>query len=397
MSKVVDIIMPENEHEGTESFVENWFKRPGDPVEKHEPLLEINTDKVTMEVASPTTGVLKEMLKGPNDPVAAGDILGRITEEGEESAHDQPPQMNQSEKSEENKPATNGEKIRSSPIVRRLMQEHGLSPQDVPGSGRGGRITIRDVETKIAAMALTTAAPSTIATSGPAASRFVSHSPTRKATARHMVHSMLQTAPHVTALFDADMGAVIAHREKHKSEYASRNIKLTFTPYFIDAAVKALQAVPEVNSRWHEDQLEIFHDCNIGVAAATKQGLIVPVIHQAQRKSLFAIAESMQNLTIRARGGKLKKNDLQNGTFTITNHGMTGSLLATPIINQPQSAILGIGKLEKRVVVSEENGRDRMEIRPMVYVTLTIDHRALDGFQANSFLTRFVAALQEWH
>jgi len=197
-------------------------------------------------------------------------------------------------------------------------------------------------------------------------------------------------------VFDADLSAIIAHRESRKEAFRKKGLHLTYTAYFTLAAVKALQAVPEVNSRWHDDALEIFEDYNIGVAVATDNGLVVPVIHRAQKLDLEGVATRLQDITTRAREGKLTTGDVKNGTFTITNHGMTGSLIATPIISQPQSAILGIGKLEKRVVVGEKNGKDVMEIKPMAYVTLTIDHRALDGYIANKFLTRFVEALQEW-
>jgi 2-oxoglutarate dehydrogenase E2 component (dihydrolipoamide succinyltransferase) len=211
-----------------------------------------------------------------------------------------------------------------------------------------------------------------------------------------MVESMLKIAPHVTAVFDADMSFVINHRNKHKAEFQDKGRNLTYTAYFVKAAVQALQAVPEINSRWHDDALEIFEDYNIGIAAATDSGLIVPVIAHAQNFDLFGIAERLQDLTTRARDGKLSQKEVQNGTFTISNHGMTGSLIATPVIHQPQSAILGIGKLEKRVVVIEKNGKDTTGIKPMIYVTLTIDHRALDGFQANRFLTKFVEVLENW-
>jgi 2-oxoglutarate dehydrogenase E2 component (dihydrolipoamide succinyltransferase) len=231
--------------------------------------------------------------------------------------------------------------------------------------------------------------------SGPPSKR-VPHTPTRRRIAQHMVESMLKTAPHVTAVFDADLSAVIAHREQHKQAFEQMGFKLTYTAYFVAAAVKALQAVPEVNSRWHDDALELFEDCNIGVATAAAGGLVVPVIQQAQKLDLLGIAQHLQELTTRARNGKLEPADLRGGTFTITNHGVSGSLIATPIINQPQSAILGIGKVEKRIMVIEEGGKDSMQIRPMAYVTLTIDHRALDGFQANAFLGKFVEALAGW-
>jgi 2-oxoglutarate dehydrogenase E2 component (dihydrolipoamide succinyltransferase) len=216
----------------------------------------------------------------------------------------------------------------------------------------------------------------------------------RRSIAQHMVQSVA-TAPHVTSVFEADLSAVIADRDTKKAEFESRGVKLTYTAYFVRAAAAALKAVPEVNSRWHDDALEIFDDLNIGVATALGSGgLIVPVILKAQDLDLFGIAEKLQDLTERARAEKLDARDVQNGTFTISNHGVSGSLVATPIIiNQPQSAILGIGKLERRVVPVSESGND-VTVKPMCYVSLTIDHRVLDGFQANQFLTAFVKSIE---
>ena len=214
--------------------------------------------------------------------------------------------------------------------------------------------------------------------------------------ANHMVESMLKVAPHVTAIFDMDMSAVIAHRAANKVNFEQRGVKLTFTAYFVQAALQALEAVPQVNSKWHDDVLEVFADVNVGIATALEDGLIVPVIHKVQNLNLLGIADRLQDLTGRARKGGLQPGDVQGGTFTITNHGVSGSLIATPIINQPQSAILGIGKMEKRVVVTEDSGIEALAIKPKIYVTLTIDHRALDGYQANKFLTRFVSVIENW-
>jgi 2-oxoglutarate dehydrogenase E2 component (dihydrolipoamide succinyltransferase) len=217
----------------------------------------------------------------------------------------------------------------------------------------------------------------------------------RRSIAQHMVQSM-SAAPHVTSVFDADLSAVVAHRAANKGEFESRGAKLTYTAYFVKAAVQALEAVPEANSRWYDDHLEIFEDYNIGVATALpKGGLIVPVIKKAQDLDLFGIAERLGDLTERARSGSLDPKDVQSGTFTISNHGVSGSLVATPIvINQPQVAILGVGKMERRVVATDVNGKEQIVVRPMCYVTLTIDHRVLDGFQANQFLTKFVEVLE---
>ena len=296
-------------------------------------------------------------------------------------------------------------RLRLSPAVRRLVKEHGVDVTQIAGSGRAGRVTFRDASAYLEARGESAAgsAPADVeplqtSSAGlpPTGIRRVPHSPMRRRIAEHMVESMLRTAPHVTAAFEADLSAVVTHRAAHKGAFASRGARLTYTAYFVAAAVRALQSVPEVNSRWRDDALEIFADCNIGVATAVDAGLVVPVIRKAQSLSLFGTAERLQELTTRARRGRLERSEMEGGTFTLTNHGVSGSLIATPIINQPQSAILGLGKLEKRVVVREAQGADAIVIRPMIYVTLTIDHRALDGFQANAFLSRFVQVLETW-
>lgn len=399
MAEMIDILMPESD-EGTESVVERWLKKVGEAVRANEPLIEINTDKVSLEIPAPADGFLAEIVKKENEPVNPGDLLGRLSIKAKGESQKEkvfvPADMPKIER--QRRTFVEGEReVRLSPIVRKMLADQNIRPEEIIGSGRGGRITARDVENFIENRAkLPKAAPPVSAPSGKIPSHRIPHNALRRSTARHMVESMLNTAPHVTAVFDADLSGVVAHRAKNKAIYESKGAKLTFTAYFVHAAAQALLAVPEVNSRWHDDALEIFDECNIGVAAATDAGLIVPVLHRAEKLSLLAIAEQLQSLTEKARAGKLAKADVQNGTFTITNHGMTGSIIATPIINQPQSAILGIGKMEKRFVVVEKNGQDVPEIKPMAYVTLTIDHRALDGFQANQFLSAFVETLQSW-
>ncbi len=212
-----------------------------------------------------------------------------------------------------------------------------------------------------------------------------------------MVRSVA-TAPHVTALFEADLTRVLADRKQRRAEFQAQGADLTLTAYFIAASVAAMRAVPQVNSRFHDHGLEVFSEINIGIGTALEdKGLIVPVVHKAQGLSLLGIAKRLEDIKQRARANGLKPADVQGGTFTISNHGTSGSLLAAPIIiNQPQSAILGIGKLEKRVVVREIDGSDAMVISPMAYVRLTIDHRVLNGFQTNVWVTAFVYVLENW-
>ena len=224
------------------------------------------------------------------------------------------------------------------------------------------------------------------------------HDRMRKRIAQSMVTSLLHTAPHVTAVFEADLSAVMRHRSAHKSVFADAGTPLTLTAYFIAAAIVAIQKVPAVNSRWSDEHLEIFQHINMGVGTALgSKGLIVPVLHHAQNMELKDIAAELSRLTSRARDNTLEPQDVRGGTFTISNHGVSGSLIATPIIiNQPQSAILGIGKIEKRIKIIEIDGEDVISIRPMCYVSLTIDHRVLDGFQTNTFLTELVDTLENW-
>jgi 2-oxoglutarate dehydrogenase E2 component (dihydrolipoamide succinyltransferase) len=386
MAVLVDVTLPDLQ-EGTESVLERWLRQPGDSVRLHEPLLEINTDKAVVEVPAPATGILREALKSVNDAVRPGEVLGRIEviEDSKIAAEMRRPSA---PIRKETAPATPAER-NLSPAVRQLVKKHNLDVSKIRGTGRSGRITHEDVQNYLEHQVRRGG-------EAPLAGTRVPHSPLRRRIAQHMVESLLRTAPHVTAVFDADLSSMIAHRQRHQDALSQKGVRLTYTAYFVAAAVQALQAVPGVNSRWHEDALEVFSDCNIGIATAVEGGLLVPVIHRAQTLDLFGIAARLQELTAKARNGKLEPFELRGGTFTITNHGVSGSLIATPIINQPQSAILGIGKMEKRLVVVERGGEEAVQIKPMAYVTLTIDHRVLDGFQANAFLGKLVQALSDW-
>jgi 2-oxoglutarate dehydrogenase E2 component (dihydrolipoamide succinyltransferase) len=402
MPKLLDVIVPVGQAEGTESVVSTWFKSVGDSVSENEPLLEISTDKVNMEVASPASGRLVEILKSDGDQVEPGEALGRIDTEFDVAASapaEAPPAaMAQADGTEKAAGAVGGSGDLS-PAVRKLLKEHNLEASQIKGTGKGGRITADDVLSQVAGSSQQPAG-SREQVAGSSSSQIrshrVKHSQMRRSIANHMVQS-IAAAPHVTSVFDADLSHIAKHREANKAAFEQRGAKLTFTAYFVKATVDALKAVPEVNSRWHDDALEIFDDINIGVATALGSGgLIVPVITKAQDLDLFGIAERLQDLTDRARNEKLDPRDVQNGTFTISNHGVSGSLIASPIIiNQPQSAILGVGKMERRVVPASDTGND-VVVKPMCYVTLTIDHRVLDGFQANQFLTSWVGALSQF-
>jgi 2-oxoglutarate dehydrogenase E2 component (dihydrolipoamide succinyltransferase) len=363
----VDVRMFSDQQEGTESFVSVWLKKLGDQVQENDPLVEISTDKVSMELPSPASGLLKEILKTEGEPAGPGDILGRIETDAAAEA--------------------------LSPAVRKLIQENGLDPRKIPGTGRGGRITHDDVMAFLSRQPVQTEQRASASDSP--VSRMVPHTAMRRSIAAHLLRSV-QTAPHVTALFETDMSRVLASREAFKTGSDERAPSIT--AYLIVAAVKALKAVPEVNSRWHDNALEIFEECNIGIGTATEDGgLTVPVLKRAQRLTLVEIASKLRELTERARAGKLAPEDVRDGTFTISNHGVSGSLSAAPIIlANGQAAILGAGKLQKRAVVVEHNGRDAIQIKPMMFVTLTVDHRVLDAQQTNAFMTKFVDALEKW-
>jgi 2-oxoglutarate dehydrogenase E2 component (dihydrolipoamide succinyltransferase) len=387
MAVLVDILPPADLQHDAGAVVERWLHQPGARVGANEPLLEINTDKAVVEVPAPADGVLREILKQANDAVQPGDVLGRIDPDA--AAEVTPAAQAPAGAAEPAAPVAPARGEMLSPAVRQLVRRHGIDPAHVRGSGRGGRVTYQDVRSYLARRPGVTP-------EGIPRSRKIPHTTMRRRIAQHMVESALRTAPHVTAVFEADLSAVVAHRRRHEADCQRHGIKLTYTPYLVAAVVQAVKVVPEVNARWHDDALEVFEDCNVGIATAVPGGLIVPVIQRAQEADLFELARRLQELTARARAGKIQPQELQGGTFTITNHGVSGSLIATPIIFQPQVAILGVGKLTKRVVVVESDGADALQIRPMAYVTLTIDHRAMDGFQANTFLGKFVEALAAW-
>jgi 2-oxoglutarate dehydrogenase E2 component (dihydrolipoamide succinyltransferase) len=376
MGGLIDIQAP-LEQEGTKAVVRNWLRKIGDPVKSGDPLVELETDKVTQEVSAPADGVLAEILMRNGDDATPGAVLGRIGSEAAGAGH----------------------APHYSPAVRHAAEEYGLDPATVPGTGRGGRVTRADMDTAFTARQEGPASVAAEAGDRGAApkSRRIRHSGMRAAIAEHMLNSVT-TAPHVTAVFEADFSAVMRHRDEHGKRLAADGTKLSYTAYVVSACVGAMRAVPEVNSRWHEDALETFDDINIGVGISLgDKGLVVPVIHRAQDLSLAEISARLQDLTTRARSNALSRADVTGGTFTISNHGASGSLLAAPIIiNQPQSAILGVGKFDKRVIVREVDGADTIQIRPMAYVSLTIDHRALDGHQTNAWLTHFVRVIETW-
>ncbi len=386
--------------EGVEEVtIVNWLKKEGDQVDEYEGILEVETDKVVTEIVSPSAGtLLKVEILEEGTPVAVGTVLAWIGGEGDSIPEDDTALK---EKSTEPTPEANPDpkaaatpKRRDdlgfiSPVVARMASKHNIDLSTITGTGRDGRITKNDVQAYLIT-------PSTLHSARQSAT-IIPHSLTRKRIAEHMVASV-RTSPHVTTVMEADMSRVITHRSANKADFAQDGVNLTFTAYFISAVAAGLKAYPMVNSTWHDEGLQLHSGVNIGMATDLgEEGLIVPVIKRADELSLRGIARTVNDLAERARAKKLSADDVQGGTFSITNHGVSGSLLAAPIINLPQCAILGVGAVQKRVVViTDDAGNDAMAIRPMVYLTLTFDHRILDGAMADHFLTNVIDVLNIW-
>jgi len=399
MSSIKDVLAPQNE-EGTRATILKWCKAVGDSVVKDEPLVELETDKVTVEVPAPASGTLIEVLKLESAEVSPDEVLARLRLPGD-STQSTASTASTARARMENSPASANTRTDSellSPSVRRLLHEHDIAPGAITGTGRNGRVTAQDVTHHVSRGASQRAPlPATAKLAEAGANRLVPHTAMRRRVAEHMVRS-LGEAPHVTTLFEADLSRVQKHRALHAKSFESRGARLTLTAYFISACVRALRAHPEVNATFRQDAMELHGDVNVGVGTALgDKGLIVPVIHRAQDLNLFEIAQRLQRAVEAARTGKLAPQDVRGGTFTISNHGVGGSLLAAPIvINQPQVAILGVGKVERRVCVIDVDGSESIAVRSMCYLTLTIDHRALDAFQANAFLALVVKTLEQW-
>lgn len=434
------VIMPQLGESVVEGTVTRWLKAEGDSVDEFEPLVEINTDKVDTEVPAPASGTVLKLYVEEGETVEAGRLLAMIGKPGEAVPSSPATDGAAAEKKGNGKqvptPASTPAAPRAgktqglgfiSPVVARMASEHNLDLTQVQGTGRNGRITKKDVTAYLEAQgaggeaAGVAVAPWEEPASGelfrpteeifgpkgsarqpaPDGGDVEPLNPIRKAIAEHMSRSK-HTSAHVTTVMEADLGRVVAHRQAHKADFERDGINLTFSAYFAVAAVTALQEVPVVNASLTEAGIQYHRHVNLGMAVSLgEQGLIVPVIKGADQMSLRGLATAINDLVTRARARQLKPDEVQGGTFTITNHGVTGSLIATPIINQPQSGILGVGAIQKRVMVVE--GRtpsgepaDTIAIRPMVYLTLTFDHRITDGAMADVFLAKVVDKLENW-
>jgi 2-oxoglutarate dehydrogenase E2 component (dihydrolipoamide succinyltransferase) len=398
---VIEVRVPD-EQEGTKAVVRAWLKRIGDAVAENDPLVELETDKVTQEVPAPAAGVLAEIVLDTDAEAVPGALLARISTDhsrakaaAQEVAQAASPSLEAPAGAPEPRPSPGYGDVetRLSPSVRRACLQHGIDASRIQGTGRNGRVTREDVDRAVASATVVSVGEPATAQPRQFSAQDIPHDRMRLTIAENMVRAVSE-APHVTAVFEADFTAVAAH----KAEMAAKGVKLSYTAYIVKAAAEAMAVAPAINGRWEKDRIAISPTIDIGVGTALgERGLVVPVVKDAGALSLEEIGARLDDLTRRAREGKLGRSDVSGGTFTISNHGVSGSLLAAPIIlHQGQAAILGIGKLEKRVVVRTVNGRDAMLIHPMAYVTLTIDHRVVDGHQTNAWLTRFVEILENW-
>jgi len=394
---LIEVRVPD-EQEGTKAVVRAWLKRIGDAVAENDPLVELETDKVTQEVPAPVSGVLAEILLDTDAEAVPGALLARIETEsslakagGQKEKLSEP--VEQAAAAPELRPVPGNREERLSPSVRRACLQHGIDPARISGTGLNGRVTREDVDRAVESATVTSVGEPTTAQPRQFSPHDIPHDRMRLAIAENMSRAVAEQ-PHVTAVFEADFTAVAAH----KAGQAAKGVKLSYTAYIVKAAAEAMAAAPAINGRWEADRIAISPTIDIGVGTALgEKGLIVPVVKDAGKLSLEQIGAKLDDLTRRARDGMLERSDVSGGSFTISNHGVSGSLLAAPIIlHQGQAAILGVGKLEKRVVVRTVNGRDAMLIHPMAYVTLTIDHRVVDGHQTNAWLSRFVEILESW-
>ena len=362
--------MPKLGESVIEGTVSRWLKREGDAVDEYEPLLEIVTDKVDTEIPSPAAGVVLRIHVGEGETVAVGTVLADIGDPGDEV--------------DEPQPAPAARVGRLSPAVARLLAEHNLDAADLRGSGREGRITRKDVEAHLARAGQ----GESVADSAPQPpGDLLPLTPMRRRIAEQMLASV-RAAPQVTAVYEADMGAVLAQRETLQAEHPG--LRLTPVAWVVAATARALVEHPLLNAEWRADGIFLRRERHVGLAVALEQGLIVPVIRHADRLALPDLARSIADLATRARAGQLRPDEAQGGSFTISNFGAGGCLVGTPIINPPQAAILGVGTVQQRPVVRE----GAVVARPMCYFSLTFDHRIADGALADAFMRSMMGGLE---
>jgi 2-oxoglutarate dehydrogenase dihydrolipoamide succinyltransferase (E2 component) len=411
-----EVVMPEIGETVVSGTIVTWLKQVGDDVEADEPLVEVATDKANVEIPAPASGTLRKILAEEGDEIEVGGLLAIIAapdEKLKEAPPEKPPAPAKEEEAAE-KEATQPEaapvetkpqpesvaerrRAKSSPLVRRLAREHAVDLAEIEGSGLDGRVTKDDLLDYVAAKGRgEKAAPAKApAKKGPPEKKpaerpleeleeAIPLEGMRKAIAEHMVRSK-RTSPHVTTIAEADMSAVTALRAKHKEAFSQKHgISLTYLPFFIAATVQALKEYPYLNSTLEDDRIILKRYYNIGVSVQTERGLMTPIIRNADRYDIEGLAKALDSLARRAREGRLGLNEIQGGTFSVTSPGTYGAILSTPIINQPQAAILGVERIQKRAVVVD----DAIAIKAMVYLCLSYDHRIVDGATSIQFLQR---------
>lgn len=403
-----NVIMPQMGESIFEGTITRWLKNVGDRVERDEPLFEISTDKVDSEIPASASGILREILFQEGETVEINTVVAIIDDEGgavqdaagggnavvPQESEQTPGRNPKSEVAD----ARGG--LRASPLVRRMAREEGIDLREIEGTGLGGRITKRDIlnylsERERIAEVTRPLVQQAQEGLGPAPSdedEIVPMTAMRRSIAEHMISSR-RTSAHVTSIFEVDMTAIVRLKEENAEKFALREgFKLSLTPFFVKGVVDTLKDFPILNASMLDNDIVYKKDINLGVAVALDWGLIVPVIRQAQQKTLVGMAREVADLSRRARQKQLSPDEVQGGTFTLTNPGVFGSLIGTPIINQPQVAILCVGAVTKRAVVIN----DAIAIRSMAYLSLTFDHRLIDGAVADRFLSSLKDRLEDW-
>lgn len=425
----IDLSMPQMGESITEGTIAKWLKKPGDSVERDEAVLEITTDKIDSEIPSPEDGVLSEILVEEGETVEVGTVLARIEtdretaeaqpeakeKKGEKEARKAEPATRAGEEKPEAEEEPEEEKLPVTPVAKKIASEKGVSDQELKslsGSGQGGRITKQDILEYLEQRKLTESAqerpkttPQRAEQKAPAVktpemeSRYdrdrveiIEMSPMRRRIAEHMVYSK-HTSPHTYTVAEVDLTRIVNYREQMKKQFEKEEgFKLTYNPFILQATVQALKAFPLVNASLEEDRIIRKEYIHLGVAVAVEEGLLVPVIRDADEKNLLGLARNAWELALKAREKRLKPDDLQGGTFTVTNPGVFGNIFGLPIINQPQLGILGVGAVTKRPVVIQE----AIAIRSIVYLSFSYDHRVIDGAMASRFTQEIRANLEEY-
>jgi 2-oxoglutarate dehydrogenase E2 component (dihydrolipoamide succinyltransferase) len=430
-----DIIMPQMGESIVEGTITKWLKKPGDKVQRDEPLFEISTDKVDAEIPAPASGVLQDIKVTEGTTVGVNTIVGTIAADGEAAAAPAkapapPTEKPVAAKVEEKKasgpvpapvpsaappmPAANeeAEEARSSPLVRKIAREHGISLSHVSGTGLGGRITKQDIMSFIEGQGSSQPAPAASSASAQSAAAAPAPRPAapapypgdlvpmtnmRKIIAQRMIESR-RTSAHVHCMYEVDFTRIVNLRNKHKAGFEQRHgARLTFMPFFVRAAVIALQQWPIINASLEGDNIRYHRHINMGIAVALDWGLIVPVLKNAGDLNFLGLQRGISDLGERARTKKLKPEDVEGSTFTVTNPGQFGAVFGLPIINQPNSAIMGVGGITKQpMVITDKDGTDSIAIRSVVHLTLGYDHRLIDGAVADQFMDLVKKTLQTW-